>query len=114
MKLRTLIRDVKTQHEPDVEIALRELITFIIDEDRIFYIKKIKKGDTASSGDLLEQIDTKVSTWWSRDFDKEKNVVDMDPVSFAVSEQIIASTIIAKKAKNQFTELIKYYNIRIK
>ena len=98
---------MKTQHEPDVEKALRELITFIIDEDRIFYIKKIKKGDTASSGDLLEQIDTKVSTWWSRDFDK-------DPVSFAVSEQIIASTIIAKKAKNQFTELIKYYNIRIK
>ena len=85
MKLRTLIRDVKTQHEPDVEIALRELITFIIDEDRIFYINKIKKGDTASSGDLLEQIDTKVSKWWSRDFDKENNKVDMEPVAFAVS-----------------------------
>lgn len=105
---------MKTQHEKDVEEALKELITFIINEDRIFYIKKIKRGDTASSGDLLEQIDNKITTWWSRKFDADKNTVDMEPVAFAVSEQIINSTTISKRFRNQFIDLINYYNIRIK
>jgi len=53
--------------EPDVEEAIKSFVKFIIDDDRIFYIKKFRKGESADNRDLLEKIDEKVTTWWSRE-----------------------------------------------
>ncbi len=41
----------------------------MMDNKRIFYIKRIKNGEIASSGDLLEKINNKISHWWSREMD---------------------------------------------
>jgi hypothetical protein len=46
---------------------MRELIDFIINEDRLFYVKKIVEGETLVAGDLLDRIDAKVTDWWTRD-----------------------------------------------
>jgi hypothetical protein len=44
----------------------------------------------------------------------EKNQVDMDEVMFSISKQIILSTTQTETYQEQFAELIKYYNWRIK
>jgi hypothetical protein len=59
-------------YEKNVEDALKELIEFIINEDRLFCVKKIKEGETLVAGDLMDKIDKKISHWWSRDYDEDR------------------------------------------
>jgi hypothetical protein len=66
-KLRNIQQKISTLYEKNVEDALRELIDFIINEDRLFYVKKIVEGETLVAGDLLDKIDAKITDWWTRD-----------------------------------------------
>jgi hypothetical protein len=43
--------------ESDAEEAIKKFVKFIIDDDRIFFIKKFRKGESADNRDLLEKID---------------------------------------------------------
>lgn len=71
-KLRNIQQQITTLYGKNVEDALKELIDFIINEDRLFFVKKIKEGETLVAGDLLDRIDKKISHWWSRDYDPVK------------------------------------------
>jgi hypothetical protein len=66
-KLENIKDKISTLYEKNVEDALRELIDFIIKEDRLFYVKKIVEGETLVAGDLLDKIDSKITDWWTRD-----------------------------------------------
>jgi hypothetical protein len=66
-KLENIKEKISTLYEKEVEDALKELIDFIIKEDRLFYVKKIAEGETLVAGDLLDQIDAKITDWWTRD-----------------------------------------------
>jgi hypothetical protein len=66
-KLRNIQQKISTLYEKNVEDALRELIDFIINEERLFYVKKIVEGETLVAGDLLDRIDAKITDWWTRD-----------------------------------------------
>lgn len=54
LRLKAIKRDLKTQHDSEVQDALKELIEYIVLEDRIFLIKKLNQGSTATGGDTLD------------------------------------------------------------
>lgn len=76
-KLISIAKNLKTQFSEQAEQALREFIVHIVDEEKIFYIKRIKRGESTTNIDLLERIESKIKRWWSRKLVPEKNQVDM-------------------------------------
>jgi hypothetical protein len=69
-KLNFIVSNITTMHDKSIEAAVKELIQFIIEEDRLFYVKEIKNGETMLQKDLLDKIDKKISQWWSREYDE--------------------------------------------
>jgi hypothetical protein len=59
-------------------------------------------------------MDEKISSWYSRKVDTEKQIVDMTQISFSLANQVLLSILDKKESKVQFIELINYYNIRIR
>lgn len=54
---------MKLQRKQEEIDLIKEFIRYIVDEDRIFTIKKYKSGESATRADLLKAIDFKI-TWW--------------------------------------------------
>lgn len=58
-------KSMRLQRKQEEIDLIKEFIRYIVDEDRIFTIKKYKSGESATRADLLKAIDSKI-TWWSR------------------------------------------------
>lgn len=53
-----------------IKESIKELIEFIVEDERLFYVKKLKNGESMVDDGLLGKIDRKISQWWSREYDE--------------------------------------------